>query len=170
MSLGQLIRVSDAKTIPAKLHCFAKQTADYKLDALVSESVTGGLPALVINITGYTRCLNANRMQTSGVKDKMIMFRVFRVWRRTFSRILSTKVLISMARGATPASAASWILGYSTVSILAHWRETRSMFKSGLLISTFRPTNSGSFVSTSSSVANESWMQSPRVFCLKPLF
>jgi hypothetical protein len=100
------MRVSEAKTMPDELQRFAKRTADCKQDAPVSKPATGSLPALVMNITGYTRCLNDNRMQTSGVNEERIMFRGLRAWRKIVSRILSTKVLISMASGVTPASAA----------------------------------------------------------------
>ena len=53
-------------------------------------------------------------MQTSGVKEERIMGR--REWAACWCRVeraTSTKVLSSMATGATPASVASWRRGYS---------------------------------------------------------
>ena len=58
------------------------------------------------------------------------MFRGFRAWRKIVSRILSTKLLISLASGATPASATSWTFGYSTVSMFAHLRKISVMLNS----------------------------------------
>lgn len=60
----------------------------------------------------------ARRMQTSGVNEERIIDRVLLPpWRKSFSRMVSTNVLISMATGATPASTASWRRGYSSAGL-----------------------------------------------------
>lgn len=57
-------------------------------------------------------CLIASRIQISGVKDDRMMLRA-PPERAIWSKIMSTKTLISMETRAIPASRTSWIRGHS---------------------------------------------------------
>lgn len=72
--------MSEAKTIPAKFHRLENLTAACRLQALISKSLAGSFPALVMNMTGYLFCLRAKRIQISGVKEESIIFRPRAFW------------------------------------------------------------------------------------------
>lgn len=99
-------RKSAVTTIPDRPHCFTNPTAIFRLPARFSLSDNERFPAFVMKSTGYDFCLIASRIQISGVKDDRIM--LWHLPKRTIvSRMVSTKILMSIEIGAIPASRAS---------------------------------------------------------------